>query len=42
VLHGGEPRELGSNSEEYTAPGGLVYREIADRDMVARVRDASD
>jgi hypothetical protein len=34
-------RELGSNSEEYTAPGGLVYREIADRDMVARIRDAS-
>ena len=44
VLHGDEPREeLGSNSEEeYTAPGGVVYREIAERDMVARIRHASD
>jgi hypothetical protein len=31
VLYGDELREHGSNSEEYTAPGGLVYREISHR-----------
>jgi hypothetical protein len=40
VEHGGEPRELGSNSEGYTVPGGLVYRVIADSDMAAGIRDA--
>jgi hypothetical protein len=40
VEHGSEPRELVSNSEEYTAPGGLAYREMAGSDMAAGIRDA--